>query len=1401
MHYDYHGAEQRRGRLLRILTSVLVTMGLAAGSAYAGMSGTYTIGSSGSYSSVQSAISALNSNGVSGPVVFEIDGGSYSIPSGGFDLYSVSGMSSTNTVTFRPAAGADVTFSGSLSYDAVFTINGGSYYIIDGNSSSSGTPTRNMLIRNTSTSYCQAIRLKHNASYNTVRNCKLQSVGYYYLSSSSGAGVVMIGGYGYSYGNCDHNLIENNQIGDPNGSYRSNYGVVIYGGYGYQSDYNEIRNNDIVNWGRGSQYYYSAYAVYMSYARNNTVANNEIHMTSSAPNGYLYAIYIDDYGSYTSDEIIDGNNIHDFRSSGSYGTFYGIYVYRYYQRSGHDQTIRNNMVSLARSTNYYYYLLYQYSYGASGSITYENNSLYAGGSSSAGTYMLYGYYARHVDMYNNIFQSKRGGRNYGVYAYSPSDFNSDNNVYDYPSGRDDYFGRYGNSYLRSINAWRSRSGQDANSKSGDPRFISPSSGNLHISTMLPTPVESAGTPRTGVDQDCDGDTRDAAFPDIGADEGNFNGGGITVDSPNGGEQLTVNYQADVRFTLNRPLPIDAYLSLDGGNSWTMMGTIPKDQTHQGMNTMTITTPNVETDRALVKLVSQVNSYEMDSSDAVFSLVRPVITVDAPNGGQRWVASDTNRIVWHSKYIPSAFTVDVDYSTDDGATWMTVADNLSSPNEPASNGYDWIVPNTPSTTALVRVTISGSPMGDTSDAVFTIVEEPSVKVLVPNGGERLIPGHKLTVSFSTVTTDNVNIDYSLDGGATWTEMAHRLPAYVGSYEWTVPQGPTGQGLVRVTNVERPRFSDVFDDYFLILSPELTVLSPNGGVYDLNEPVRVNWSGEDLTTLKLEYSSNNGLTWSTVATGLDATSGTYTFTPPAIPTDAGRVRLTDETVMTNTDMNDLPFHIAQEPSLLLFQPSGGETYVMGSEATVSWESYRIDAVNVEYSTDAGRTWTMIESNTQAIKGALHWTVPHVATTKGEIRVTEAGTNRPLQATSGWFTIVEPKHPMLTVVAPNGGEVYTEGDDVAIRWNARDITGGVTLYYSDDAGATWEKIASNVPATDVGSTGKYMWTAPNAPGDKYMVKVASQAGVSDVSDNTFTVERKLHPELTVIYPNGGESLTGGTDEVIRWSAADIPGNVVVSVSSDDGSTWSDLGSVAAAAAQLPYPVPTDVESDQMLVRVAADDGLTEDVSDGTFSIAQPIVPQIVVTSPTRGTEQWMYGDTVPVEWTSEHVTQVRIDLSIDGGVHWRTLADAVDATTGSWEYEVEDLSPTKLTALLVRVSDADDSTVFDESDDPFTFLPGINAVPGVETGVAGRLEIGVTPNPAVAWTRLHWRQPVSGTAYVRIFDERGHLALGADLGMQASGAHSARLDVGSLPAGTYIYEMTIGRHHVAGRLVIVR
>ena len=80
-------------------------------------------------------------------------------------------------------------------------------------------------------------------------------------------------------------------------------------------------------------------------------------------------------------------------------------------------------------------------------------------------------------------------------------------------------------------------------------------------------------------------------------------------------------------------------------------------------------------------------------------------------------------------------VRIEYSTDTGTTWIEIA--ASTENDGI---YTWTVPNAVSETCLVRITDAENvDLTDTSDAVFTITDEPVIIVTSPNGGESWVGG--------------------------------------------------------------------------------------------------------------------------------------------------------------------------------------------------------------------------------------------------------------------------------------------------------------------------------------------------------------------------------------------------------------------------------------------------------------------------------------------------------------------------------------------------------------------------------------------------------------------------------------------------------------------------------------
>lgn len=77
----------------------------------------------------------------------------------------------------------------------------------------------------------------------------------------------------------------------------------------------------------------------------------------------------------------------------------------------------------------------------------------------------------------------------------------------------------------------------------------------------------------------------------------------------------------------------------------------------------------------------------------------------------------------------------------------------------------------------------------------------------------------------------------------------------------------------------------------------------------------------------------------------------------------------------------------PSVTVEYPFGNETWVPGQTENIRWSAYGgdVNTFTIEYSTDNGSTWDLINNNVAATSRTYAWTVPAVATNSALIRVT--------------------------------------------------------------------------------------------------------------------------------------------------------------------------------------------------------------------------------------------------------------------------------------------------------------------------------------------------------------------------------------------------------------------------------
>lgn len=106
---------------------------------------------------------------------------------------------------------------------------------------------------------------------------------------------------------------------------------------------------------------------------------------------------------------------------------------------------------------------------------------------------------------------------------------------------------------------------------------------------------------------------------------------------------------------------------------------------------------------------------------VYDVVPVSTTLTNPVGGQGVAPGETVLINWDS-YGDPANTFTLKYSTDNGATWTDINTSISA----TTRQYAWVVPNTPTNQALVRIERNGTTIAHTTRP-FTIIGVPALSL--------------------------------------------------------------------------------------------------------------------------------------------------------------------------------------------------------------------------------------------------------------------------------------------------------------------------------------------------------------------------------------------------------------------------------------------------------------------------------------------------------------------------------------------------------------------------------------------------------------------------------------------------------------------------------------------------
>ena len=441
------------------------------------------------------------------------------------------------------------------------------------------------------------------------------------------------------------------------------------------------------------------------------------------------------------------------------------------------------------------------------------------------------------------------------------------------------------------------------------------------------------------------------------------------------------------------------------------------------------------------------------------------------------------------------------STDGGATFPAGLQASLSGSNYAILAYD-------------RATILAQQSGGVYKLGFTyavpVTNTQTVNLTAPNGGENWQYNSIHPITWTAGNVPNLRIEFKTSPAGIWQTVVGSTPASVGSYAWTIPNAPTTQARVRITDASDSNPVDSSSGFFTISVAAISSV-PGSLVFDT-----VNVGVHATDTLRLFNTGTAPLVLSSVSAGTaHFTPGRTSFTIPPGGSDTlsvsfapGAAGLLHDTLVVLNNSPDATFRVPLAGTgkftvPVQLQPVNGAQFVAGPVA-FSWNAVpTATSYHVQVGTDSSFASPVVDdssvngTSTQAgglAEGTRYfWRVrallPGGSTSWGATWkfTTAALVTNQYSVVAGWNLLSVPLHvadPSRTTLYPSalssafaysGAAGYVPRDTLSLgegywlKFAAPEnvsITGVQTGFDTIPVAAGWNLIGSVSAAVDTGA-----------------------------------------------------------------------------------------------------------------------------------------------------------------------------------------------------------------------------------------------------------------------------------------------------------------------------------------------
>lgn len=591
--------------------------------------------------------------------------------------------------------------------------------------------------------------------------------------------------------------------------------------------------------------------------------------------------------------------------------------------------------------------------------------------------------------------------------------------------------------------------------------------------------------------------------------------------------------------------------------------------------------------------------------------------------------------------------------------------------------------------------------------------PSVTVFSPNGGEQWGVGSTHNIKWTSTLIDSVKIEYSVDNGTNWLVEKAGWPTSSGNYQWTVPNSISTQCLIRISDFNNASINDVSDNVFSIINLPIAVITPE--LFELNSV-----PGDSVTTqLNIRNDGLADLNWAinkpvTVASNsiLNLNELKKNISERAQLVVEGK-SITDGFKKIKYNKKDI-VRVFYNPSL---SPTGLKIALLSCAGSDEIDD---DVANKLLATGKFSSITIIKANTvtPTFNELKLFDAVLVYSNLPFLNATEFGDNLADYADAGGGVVLS-LFAMVDNPAYSPGGKFLNSKYLCVPYSEPLYGPLQTLgqvFYPNDP------ILQGVTSFN-GGTQSYRQSNFNT--------LDGSKRVANWSDGSPLIVTKINNEVSradiLFFPSSSDVRSDFWDS--STDGAKILANALMAVGGTASwLTFSPDSGTVAPSANTNISIKANAKNLSFGVYYTNIILNTNDPANSSITIPIKLdVKGLELTSPNGG-ETYKIGSKKNIQWRSNSITNIKIELTTDNEATWTTITASTPADSGSYQWTVPDSISTQ---CKIRISDTADPSFSDMSDSLFSiqaYGPIAEIEPNNTLGEAMQVVFGDTVDASV-------------------------------------------------------------------------